>query len=90
MIANYRIFIIHKIPNLKIFDEIKILDEEKLDTKNILIKKSAICKNKIIESNRISKSIFKMMKNFKLFFKLVKILEINFLRKKTKMLEFLK
>ena len=90
LISNYRIFLIHMIPNLVILDEVKITKEEKEENKNLVEKKFIFCTNKINNMNKATKSCFKMLKNFYFFYKNLKILKINSLRKRIKMFEYLK
>lgn len=89
LINNYRLYIVHKIPNLIILDEINITKEEKEEFGNTFFKKSNFYKNKIQQLNRISKLCFKMLKIFGWFFKLMKIFQIYFFRKRIKMLEYI-
>jgi len=89
LINNYRLSLLHKMPNLKILDEIFITTEERQEYNFVYAKKSNFYKNKIIQINRISKLTFKLLKIFGWFFKIMKFLQIFFFRKRIKMLQYI-
>lgn len=89
LINNYRLYLLHRMPNLKILDEVNITKEEKDEFELIYLKKSTFYKNKIKQLNRISKLSFKLLKTFSWFFKLMKMLQIYFFKKRIKMLQYI-
>lgn len=89
LINNYRLNILHRIPNLKILDEVIITKEEKDEFEIVYLKKTSFYKNKIKHLNRISKITFKFLKIFGVFFKLMKLLQIYFFRKRINMLQYI-
>lgn len=89
LINNYRLYLLHKMPYLKILDEIAITKEEKEEYANVYLKKSSFYKNKIKQLNRFSKLSFILLKTFGWFFKFMKFLQIFFFRKRIKMLQYI-
>lgn len=89
LINNYRLYLLHRMPYLKILDEVVITKEEIDEFENVYLKKSVFYKNKIKQLNRISKMSFKLLKTFGWFFKMMKILQIYFFRKRIKMLQYI-
>jgi hypothetical protein len=89
LMNNYRLFVLHLIPKLKILDEAFITKEEYEEYEYIYQKKSTFYKNKIKQMNRISKLSFKLLKIFSWSFKMMKSLQILFFRKRIKMLQYI-
>jgi hypothetical protein len=89
LMNNYRLFVLHLIPKLKLLDEALISKEEFEEYEYIYQKKSTFYKNKIKQMNRISKLSFKLLKIFSWSFKMMKSLQILFFRKRIKMLQYI-
>lgn len=89
LINNYRLFVLHLIPKLKILDEAIITKEENEEFEYIYQKKTTFYKNKIKQMNRVCKLSFKLLKIFSWSFKMMKSLQILFFRKRIKMLQYI-
>jgi hypothetical protein len=87
-INNYRIFILHNLPKLTHLDQKSILEDELKEVSSTFFKKTLYYKNKIKNNNKITKSIFKLLKNFKTCFEAIKKFQIMFFTLRIKMLEY--
>jgi hypothetical protein len=87
--SNYRVFVLHHLKNLEIFDSVKVTNEEKKECESIFAKKSLFYKTKIKNVNKTTKNIFNLLKVYKNFYLVFKYLQMQFFSQRIKMLEYL-
>lgn len=87
LMNNYRTFTLHHLPNLELLDNISVSKDERSEIENIYMRKNLFYRNKIKHLNKSSKSIFGMLKCFKIFYIVMKHIQIIFFSRRIKMLE---
>jgi hypothetical protein len=87
---NYRVFMLSHLSFLEMLDEINITVEEKREVEKTYKKKNLYYKNKIKTYHNISKSLFTLIKSLRRFNTVYKTMRLDYLYKRTKLLEYLK